>query len=225
MKKKNEDIDRQVEILERIAAHPGDRGALASFAEHDALPVAQLLEELRRLRDQGTQAAQGTLRLIVEGYSEDSAKAAFADALNKALCHMSQLHDTCITLLGLMHLPQGGHRATLEVRLMPMTQNHTLHVQGADVEIRRERDHEFRRRKMYEEAHLRALVHDHFLSNAGSAPDVPDFFLINIQDADLLNDMIEKEFFKAGRKIGVDGSEPTPIVVQVRRPQPEAKAG
>lgn len=219
MQSKDSDIDQATEVLDYLWANPDDAAAAARFCSGQAQEVIRLLEELRAWREREREEAQGRSRIVVEGYSEESEKAAFSQALAKAMKFFSQDHDTHVSVVGLMSLPHGGHRATLEVLICPLTHNLTSHPEAADVELKHIHDREHRKEKRYEENHLKELVHEHFIETTGAAPHVPDFFMINITDAELMNKMIEKDFFNAVHE--PEAPRPQgPITVQVRRPEP-----
>lgn len=216
-KAKKDDINFHIEGLENIRSHQDDIALLKRFAERHAAPLIELLEELRQKR--AADAARDTdnfikhtNRIIVEGYSDESINAAFAHALEKISPYFSEHHDVSITVVGLLELPRGGHRATLEVHLTPMTSNKTQHLEGEDLERKHINDRDYKKRRIHNESHLKHLIHEHFLSLSGQTPHIPDYFLINIHDAELLNMMIEKEFFHATH-------EPVPAPANINRPQ------
>ncbi len=216
----HDDIDPLIEELEKISNDPSDDEANRRFADTHAAQVAALLEELRGWRESADKKRQGGGRVIVEGYDEDSMEGAFADALNKAGHFFNEHHDISITVLGLVSLPRGGHRATLEIDITPLSFRLTEHPASLDVELKREHNRSFAKFRKEEDAHLKELVHEHFLETTGGAPHVPDYFLINFTDADLLNNMIEKQFFKAGHE---DKKIPRPPQVKIRVIKPEKK--
>lgn len=193
-----DDIDPLIETLGAMANDPSDDAANMRFADSHARDAAALLEELKEWRDKADKRQSGGGRVIVEGYDEDSMQGAFADALNKASMFFDAHHDIAITVLGLISLPKGGHRATLEVDITPLTHRLNAHPDALDEEIEKEHERAFAKSIKDEEEYLQELVHDHFLETTGATPHVPDYFLINFKDADLLNHMIEKQFFKAG---------------------------
>lgn len=191
------------------------------------------LEELRDYRRRAAQeklrrAAMGTHRIIVEAVAEDSAEAAFAAALNKAAHYFSEHHDVGMTVLGIIALPEGGHKATLELHVTPMTIRETAHRESADLELKHLYEADERTRKRRHEAQAKHMVHDHFLSTSGISPEcVPDYFMVDLKDADLLNFMIEKDFFKASHErhdADEEGPHPQPVPrvrVRVLHPAPD----
>ncbi|MDY0028506.1 MAG: hypothetical protein RBR86_01045 [Pseudobdellovibrionaceae bacterium] len=148
---------------------------------------------------EGGQVLSKQSRFIVEGFSDENASLAFSDALSKAAKYFSEAVDINITLKQLTELKSGGHRATLELHITPITLKNRAHVKSLDIENKKFRDAEFRKALRDEEGERRHLVFDHFVPKMGSsAAGIPDNFLINIGDAYLMNYMIEKAFFKAG---------------------------
>ena len=138
------------------------------------------------------------LKFIVEGYSDESPEAALADAMGKAAGYMSADHDVNIAILELSVSAQGRHKAVLEITVIPMSHRKTLHREGGDLELKHMREHDYRARRKYDEAHLKKLVADHFALTMGNlCPDIPDFYMAHLKDADLLNQLIEKEFLHA----------------------------
>jgi len=158
-------------------------------------------------------------RFIVEGFSDESASQAFSDALVKASKYFSEAVDINITLKQLTELKNGGHRATLELHITPITLKNRAHVKSLDIENKKFRDAEFRKAHKEEEGERRHLVFDHFVPKMGSsAAGIPDNFLINIGDAYLMNYMIEKAFFKAGHS---PAPHPPQIVVRTLEQEEE----
>jgi hypothetical protein len=207
---KNEDINVIITALNKAGAE--DRFA-ADYGEK----ILSLLNELKEWRETGTSRESWSHRVIVEGHSTKSMDDAFADAMHKASHYFSEYHDVSFTVLGLLDLPKGGHRATIEIHITPIVLKDTRKREGQDVELKHLQQRDQRQRKKHEEEHLKNLVYDHFVTTTGDpAHSVPDYFLINIKDADLLNYMIEKSFFKAGRPTLPQPSAPTPSKVVVR---------
>ncbi len=221
---------------------PADEAAIAGFIEalRDGADLdedergilAAGLAELRDYRRREAQermrrAAMGTHRIIVEAVSDESAEAAFAAALNKAAHYFSEHHDVGMTVLGIIALPDGGHRATLELHVTPMTIRETAHREAADLELKHMYEADDRLRRRRHEAQAKHMVHDHFLSTTGMTPEyVPDSFMIDLKDADILNFMIEKDFFNASheRHDADEGPDPQPVPrvrVRVLRPAPD----
>jgi hypothetical protein len=194
--------------------------------------LAAALDELRDHRRRAAQerlrqAAVGMHRVIIEGVSDESAEAAFAAALNKAAHYFSEYHDVAVTVLGLVALPRGGHRATLELHITPMTIRDVAHREAPDLELKHLYEADERTRKRRHEAQAAHMVHDHFLSTTGATPQfVPDFFMVDLKDADLLNFMIEKDFFKATHERSDAEEDPDPqpvprVRVRVLHPAPD----
>ena len=195
--------------------------------------VAAALEELRRLRAQAERErirrqAVGSHDVIIEGFSDESADAAFSEALSKVTYYFSEYHDVATTLLGLEVLPLGGHKATLQLRITPMTIREKEDREGPEAELHHMHDAHELARKQKHEGHAEDMMHEHFLLHSGITPQsVPDYFMINLKDSDLLNQMIEKEFFKATHKApdiseGMAAVMAVPrIKVRVRHPAPD----
>lgn len=140
------------------------------------------------------------LKFIVEGFSQDSVEGALADAMAKAAAHMSENHDVNIAILELAELPGRGYRAVLEITVVPMSHRKTLHREAADMELKHLQEHDYRARRKHDEEHLKQMVLDHFALTIGNlCPDIPDFYTAHLNDAMLLNKLIEKEFLHAAR--------------------------
>lgn len=116
------------------------------------------------------------LKFIVEGYSDDSAEAALADAMAQAAAHMSEHHDVNISIIELSFMPETGHRAVLEVTIVPVSHRKTLHRENADVELKHILDGEYKVRRKYDAERLKHMICDHFALTLGNlTPDIPDF--------------------------------------------------
>ena len=199
--------------------------ALSDFICRNASDIITLLNELKSWRAQsGDQDSGGHVfdkqsRIIVEGFSDESAAAALSDALNKSTRYFSEKSDVSFTLRQLNEIKSGGHRAVLELHITPMNLTPSAQVKSLDVENKKFRDLEFRRALKSEEAERRHLVFDHYVGKVGSSADrIPDYFLINLGDAYLMNYMIEKEFFKAGH---TPSAHPTELLVKTVKEEPE----
>lgn len=241
----DEDIDLLIKVVreaEECANNPQIPPkelleGLKNFIEGCATPLCDLLEELRTLRHQiaqedsggeGGYANKGTHRVLIEGYSDESSEKALSSALEKASRYFSEQHDVSITLQQLTKLPKGGHRATLEIHVTPLTLKDTAHIQGSDVELKRIRARDFVLKRRLEREHMRHLVYDHFAAiTGGEQRYIPDYFLINVTDASLMNMMVENDFFAAGHpkvapsKSSPQLSPPTQFLVRVKPPAPE----
>lgn len=236
----NEDISLLIKVIreaEECANNPQIPPrelleGLRNFINGCATPLCALLEELRALRQRVTEAEsggdahlKGTHRVLVEGYSDENAEKALSSALDKASRYFSEQHDVNITLQQLVKLPKGGHRATLEIRVTPLTMRETAHVQGNDVVLKRLRARNFALKKKLEQEHMRHLVYDHFAAiTGGEQRHIPDYFLINVTDASLMNMMVENDFFTAGHPLNSSSaaspqlSPPNQFWVRVRSP-------
>lgn len=241
----DEDIDLLIKVVreaEECASNPQIPPkelleGLKNFIDGCATPLCDLLEELRTLRHQIAQedsggregyASKGTHRVLIEGYSDESTEKALSSALEKASRYFSEQHDVSITLQQLTKLPKGGHRATLEIHVTPLTLKDTAHIQGSDVELKRIRARDFVLKRRLEQEHMRHLVYDHFAAiTGGEQRYIPDYFLINVTDASLMNMMVENDFFAAGHpklapsKNSPQLSPPTQFLVRVKPPAPE----
>jgi hypothetical protein len=187
--------------LDDMARAPANDDDNRTFADKHAARTAELLRELQAWRENARVKRDGGGRVIVEGFDDDDMNAAFTDALNKASGFFDQHHDIAISVLGLNKLEMGGFHVVLEVDITPMTHRLNEHPAYLDEEMIRNHEKSFTQNRKAEESHLKELVHDHFLVTSGSAPHIPDYFLINFNDAEILNQMIEKQFFKAGQKV------------------------
>ncbi len=137
--------------------------------------------------------------MIVEGFSDENAETAFSAALDKASRYFSEDHDISITVQQLLELPNGGHRATLEVHITPLSLRNTEHIKGADVELKRDHEKSFHDSREKEKDALQHLIFDHFSSttNAETLKHLPASVLIDINDVKLMHYMLEKQFLKA----------------------------
>lgn len=169
------------------------------FFERYADSLVVLLDELLHLRE-STGNSGGTHRVLVEGFSSDDAASAFSDALAKAAHYFSEQHDVSVSLQKLTEIPKGGYHAVMEVHMTPVVLKDRFDIVDADVELKRIHDHSYAHDRKDEAAALKHLVFDHFTSKSGGV-QLPDHFLINIQDAHLLEYMIEKQFFEVGHKM------------------------
>jgi hypothetical protein len=129
------ELDAFIDILKSIKEGPGSEVLLQQFSAHHLSELIDLLihlrsvkdrEELRRLDD--IKKSDG--RTVVEGFSDIDIKEAFKNALDKVAQFFSEIHDVSVTVLGLVHLPKGGYRATLEVHLTPVTDNFREKLNG-----------------------------------------------------------------------------------------------
>ncbi|MDD3019974.1 MAG: hypothetical protein PHX61_03215 [Alphaproteobacteria bacterium] len=199
--------------------------SLSDFIRNNAADIISLLNELKTWRtysgaeESGSHIFDKQSRVIVEGFSDNSAAAALSDALNKASRYFSEKMDINITLRQLSEIKDGGHRAVLELHIIPMNLGTRSHVQSLDVENKKFHDLEFHHMLKKEEAERRHLVFDHYVGKIGSGADsIPDYFLINLGDACLMNYMIEKEFFKAGHALS---AHPTRVLIKTVKEDPE----
>lgn len=240
MERKNSDIETLVIDIERADLIANDRDienivredSLVQFVRRTSSPLLALLDELKRLRDQCGGHSDGGLkkthRVILEGYSDISAEKALSSALDKAAHYFAEDRDVSITVSQLIELPQGGHRATLEVHITPIILHDSAHLKNADIELKRDHDKAFRDKQHHEEENLHHLIFDHFTGMASGLPlgKLPPSMMINVTDAKLLHYMLEKQFLKAEmawKNIEKNNSEapsienPKRILVRVNR--------
>ena len=140
------------------------------------------------------------LKYRIEGFSTVSMDDALAQAMTKAAAFASQDHDMHIAVLELTELPDRGFKAVVEVTIIPITFRETLHREAADVELKRINDEDYRARKKFDETHVKKEVEAHFLRTSGMAPYVPDVFLAHMDDSQLKNFLIEKQFYNMFRQ-------------------------
>lgn len=196
-----DDVDILIRELEAMSIHPADDDRNRRFADTHAAQTAVLLEELKQWRESAARRQESGGRVIVEGFDEKDMNRAFSVALAKTAGFFSEQHDIAITVLGLYSLPHGGHRVVLEIDITPLCRHLNEHMAAPDIESKRGHERAFAAFRKHEDTHLKELVYDHFLETMGTVPQIPDYFLINFKDADLLNHMIEKQFFKAGHDL------------------------
>lgn len=177
---------------------------LVQFITRNAEPLIDLLDELKSLRDQqsGSIPIGGfnkSHRIILEGYSDNSSEKALSSALDKAVHYFSEDHDISITIQQLLELPNGGHRAVLEVHITPFSLKEKPHVKGSDIALKRDHAKAFHEARQKETEALHHLVFDHFssLTKAKTIGHIPASFLINVTDAKLMSYILEKQFLKA----------------------------
>lgn len=227
----NKDIQKSIEALQELGAAEQAAGRLDYFVSHHASLIIALLEELRekRLSGNGGGTSKGqNHRLLVEGYSEDNMKAAFSEAMSKAMSHFSEHHDVSIQVAGCVKLPKGGYRVTLEMHITPIKHSLRKKPLGLDVELKRAHKLDNKSRQKTHEESLQHMVHDHFLHHTGGQiPSVPDYMLININCAEALEMMIEQDFFHAGHEshdIKKTHKLETPqMMLRIHKPKPKTE--
>jgi hypothetical protein len=138
--KKHDDIDVCIEKLEIFRDAPDNKKYIKELADHYAGSIISLLNELKDKRDEHDRQKlalidKGAHRVIVEGFSTKDFHDAFSNALSKVIHYFSEQHDVSVTVLGLLELPKGGYRATLEIHLTPVSFNETEHPEGMDLEL------------------------------------------------------------------------------------------
>lgn len=194
------------------------------FIQTKGHALAGMLLELAHWRDRnagGLPHYPETRRALVEGYSDVSPEDALSRALTKAGQFFAPHHEVNLTLQRLTHLPGGGHRALMEVHMVPFALRPYPHITAPDVDAVRAHDHTFRRDRKREAEEAAHLVYDHFAAVKSAAPtSMPASFLINITDAALLNKMIEKQFFSSAKPKLPEPSPDAPVKVMVRVRKP-----
>lgn len=211
MENNHSDIDQVIHEIERADIIAQDSSlkmdirdeAFTRFMRQNSDALIELLDELKSYRNQnqagGQQGIDKTHRIILEGYSDKNAEAALSDALDKASHFFAEDKDIVITIQQLIELPNGGHRATVEVHITPLTLHDSPHVKGEDVVLKRDHEHAYRTERQQEEDALRYLIFDHFsgLTNAKTRGHIPAHLIINVNEAKLMHYMLEKEFIRA----------------------------
>lgn len=176
---------------------------LVQFIKRTSSPLMELLDELKNLRNLSavgsTDGSKKTHRVILEGYSENNEAEALSSALDKAAKYFSEDNDISITVQQLIKLPNGGHRATVEVHITPQSLRDKPHVKGMDIELKRDHNKAFIDSRKREELSLQHLVFDHFsiLTKAKTMGHFPASFIINVNDAKLMHYKLEKQFLRA----------------------------
>lgn len=219
------DLTAQDETLDRAVRED----FLVQFVRRTSAPLIALLDELKGLRERiaeggASGGVEKTHRVILEGYSEKDASEALSAALDKAAKYFSDDHDIAITVEQLIELPNGGHRATIEVHITPMSLHDKAHIKGVDIELKRDHDHAYRDSRNKEAERLEHLVFDHFskITKAKTEGHLPPTLLIDVNDAKLMHYLLEKQFLKAemGLPHSLDDHAPNRILVR-RQVQPE----
>lgn len=222
----NHDIEPLIIDIQRAELMASDENidadvrdtTLSQFVLRTSGPLIELLTELKELRSQADQSGsirpnQKTHRVIIEGFSDESAEAALSTALDKAAHYFTEDHDISISIQQLINLPEGGHRATLEVRITPLKERHSPHVKNADIELKRDHEKSYRESFQKLDDQTQHLIFDHFskITHAKSMGKIPSTLLININDAKILHYMLEKQFLKAEMAWkNARNSQPTP---------------
>lgn len=212
MTQAHSDIDtmkREIETLDLMVKDPliekdAREYSLTNFVSRNADLLLAFLDELKFLRDQINGGIpiggfQKSHRVILEGYSDKSAEEALSNALDKAAHYFSEDHDISITIQQLIELPNGGHRAVLEVHITPLPIRAAPHVKAQDITLKRDHEKAFHTTRENEDETFHHLVFDHFsaLTKAKTMGHIPSSFLINVTDAKLMSYMLEKQFLKA----------------------------
>lgn len=200
------DVDFFLEQLKKLRDEAQNERLLEGFVKNHLPQFMDILHDYKALRDleqvrRLDEMKKDAARTIVEGFSEDTIEEAFRNALDKVASYFSSKHEVSTTVLGLVHLPKGGHRAVLEVHISTMSMREEEHVASPDVQKKRMAELEYtedlnKRRKRAEK-----LIFDHFLEIANIQVYVPDHFKVRVNDAEIMNMMIEKEFFGAAHKL------------------------
>ncbi len=233
-----EDIQTVLDSVTQLehARHNGHAFAIqaGAFVDRDAAKLSALLQELAFLRSHnagGVADYAGTNHFLAEGTSETSAEEALANALSNAAHFFSQHHDVVLTLSRLGPRPGGGFIAVVEIHITLMKHTPTLHVEPPDVQALRLHDEAFRKSRKDELEQAAHMVFDHFRHlKTGSPTAMPASFMVNITDANLLNKMIERQFFKSThpvQRLSQSGlsleEEPFQLLVRARPPDAKPK--
>jgi len=211
MEHRSEDIESIILDIQRADLIANDKSlerairedALIQFIQRTSSSLLYLLDELKDLRNRisegSTESSQKTHRVILEGYSENNEQEALSSALDKAAKYFSEDKDISITVQQLIKLPNGGHRATVEVHITPMSLRDKPHIKGLDIELKRDRNKAYVDSKNQEELSLKYMVFEHFstLTKAKTMGHFPASFIINVNDAKLMHYMLEKQFLRA----------------------------
>lgn len=231
------DIDMMIESLQDLRSTSAEcadgqeidqecRDDIADFIRHDAYMLTVLLRELKKRRAVARQKGEGdggdigTHRILLEGFHSESMQEAFGNALDKAYHYFSDLHHVNVSVVGMASLPKGGYRVTIELQIVSGSKGRQHKRAEADVEMKRlqkQGDKNFRQK--YEEQ-MGHFMHDHFLSTS-SAPYIPDYLMVGVQDAELMNVMAAHEFFKASRAVkgaDIDPAIEHAFIVRTLRP-------
>lgn len=136
------------------------------------------------------------LKYKVEGHSQVSMDDALAQAMAKAGAFASEGHDLHVAVLELVVLPGRGYKAVVEVTIVPITLRETLQHESQDEELKRISNEHYRADRKRESLMKKAMVSDHFLRTYGMSPDIPDVFLAQLDESQLKNFLIEKQFYK-----------------------------
>ncbi len=238
MENRNSDIESIILDIERADLVANDKNldrdiredALVQFAKRTTSPLLDLLDELKILRNMASHGSiegfKKSHRVILEGYSENDATEALSSALDKAAKYFSEDHDVSINVQQLIELPNGGHRATIEIHITPLSLRDHPHVKGNDIELKRDHNRAFSDARHREEEALQHLVFDHFsaLTKAKTTGHLPASFIINVNDAKLMHYMLEKQFLRAemlkktlNEKNKIEPNVPRQILVKLKR--------
>lgn len=201
----DEDIDELLECLNTVRAQSDNAAVLKNFTENDAYGAIVLLGELKKRRHAsrlhgGTDGGSiGSHRIILEGFSEDDMQESFSNALEKAYGYFSENHDVSITVLDMAKLPKIGFRSTIEIHITPMTSGHVRKIEGADLELKHNKSRTEKPYRAERQEFLGHLMHDHFIMTSQETY-VPDYLMVSVNDAQMLNFMAEHDFFKAAHE-------------------------
>lgn len=222
MLQKNDDIELMLDEVKRAESVAADAeldinardDLLRGFTTRCAGSLISLLKELETLRNYvQSDAGRITLkthRVLVEGFSDRTSSDALSQALEKAKFYFTENHDVSLNLQGLTALPDGGHRATLEILLTPFSRRPRTQVQSLEAEARQFRARNFKALRTREANEAKHLIYDHFAAINGATLAMPEYMMINVNDASVMNMMLEQRFFKAGKGEASNDSEPPP---------------
>lgn len=198
-----DDVDVLIDALDQVKGQIDNPDALKKFVLSYADDLIALLNELKEQRETAASGHAALIkknvhRRLIEGFSEDNIHEAFSKALGKVSAYFSEDHDVSVSVIGLVDLPKGGHRATLEVHITPIKLSLKKQVADIDKKYRRQlakEDLELLKRQ--ENYHLQHLVLEHFVHRSGQSPIIPDHLMLHIHEVDILKKMMEKGFFQA----------------------------
>lgn len=195
------EINMFIDLLKDIKNGQDSEMALRSFSHYHLGQLIDLMVELRAREELDEirkldEIKNDSGRTIVEGFSEIDMKDAFSNAIDKVTEFFAENHDIGVTVLGLVHLPMGGYRAVLEVHITTIKTRMSEHIKSHDLELKHGKNKLYYEKKLKEEHQQEKLIMDHFLQQSGATPHVPDYFMVRANDAEIMNKMIEKEFFR-----------------------------
>lgn len=138
------------------------------------------------------------LKFVIEAWSDVSLDDALSQAMRKASEFLSRGKDLHVSILELKTMPDGRHKAVLEIAQEVITKKKEFEIEGHVKGHVRGLDHEFRMERREERAREARMVGDHFVYSLGNwCPDIPDYFTAHMGEAEISGDAIEHEFLSA----------------------------